>query len=108
MTHKSHWSMLRSFRLDFQKWYYKVLQRYSGSIASIFYGHSHLDDFQVYLDSTQNDMPVLAGKVGPGVTGYHGDYAMNFGFHVVTTDGKRENSTFGVLDIETRFLNLTG
>ena len=94
--------------LEFLKWYNKVLQRYSGSIASMFYGHTHLDDLRVYLDSSQDNKPVLSGKIGAGVTGYHSDYRTNFGYQIVTTDGVRDKSTFGVLNIEARILNLTG
>ena len=67
-----------------------------------------MDEFRLYYDVDMANTPVLVGRVGPGLTGYHDDGGMNFGYQVLTIDGKRESSTFAVLDIETRILNLTG
>ena len=65
--------------------------RYEGSIAGIFYGHTHKDHFQVFFDPEDPEKPTKVGFVAQSQTMYTD---MNPGYKVYTVDGGRENSTY--------------
>ncbi|KAK5045799.1 hypothetical protein LTR84_008892 [Exophiala bonariae] len=97
--------------------FHSIVRRFSpGTIAAIFFGHTHLDQFQIFYDylpdsidflsgkrdTTKVDFsrPLVVGHVGPSVTPLTG---LNAGYRVYQVD----NKTFEVLGAQTYFANIS-
>ncbi|XP_067935933.1 sphingomyelin phosphodiesterase-like [Watersipora subatra] len=81
----------------------KIIVRYSNTIAGYFLAHTHQDEFELFYDPSSKQ-PVAIGYLSPSVTTFIG---LNPGYRIYTVDGFYDNSTWGVLDHETKILNLT-
>jgi len=84
--------------------YYKIVNRYEGTIAGQFFGHSHKDYFEIFYDESNHTRATNIAYVGPSVTTYS---YINPGYRIYTVDGNYKNSSRVVLDHETYILNLT-
>ncbi|KAF2361415.1 Calcineurin-like phosphoesterase domain ApaH type [Trinorchestia longiramus] len=83
--------------------YTKIVARYEGVIAGIFYGHTHKDHFQMFFDPEDSSRPIEVGFVAQSQTTYSD---LNPGYKVYTIDGGHENSTYTVLDHENWYFDL--
>ncbi|XP_034971199.2 sphingomyelin phosphodiesterase [Zootoca vivipara] len=84
--------------------YYRIISRFEGTVAGQFFGHTHLDEFELFYDDETLSRPVGIAFVAPSVTTY---INLNPGYRVYQVDGPRPGSSFQVLDHETFILNLT-
>ncbi|KAA0199149.1 hypothetical protein HAZT_HAZT000078 [Hyalella azteca] len=83
--------------------YSKIVARYEGVIAGIFYGHTHKDHFQMFFDPDDPSRPIEVGFVAQSQTTYSD---LNSGYKIYTIDGGHENSTYTVLDHENWYFDL--
>ncbi|XP_075054548.1 sphingomyelin phosphodiesterase [Mixophyes fleayi] len=84
--------------------YYRIVNRYESTIVGQFFGHTHLDEFEIFYDEETLSRPVSVAFIAPSVTTY---FDLNPGFRVYLIDGQYPNSSHVVLDHETYILNLT-
>uniref|UniRef100_UPI00398EAFBA sphingomyelin phosphodiesterase n=1 Tax=Pristiophorus japonicus TaxID=55135 RepID=UPI00398EAFBA len=84
--------------------YYRIVNRYEGTIAAQFFGHTHVDEFEVFYDEETLSRAVSVAFIAPSVTTY---IDLNPGYRVYQIDGNYPNSSHSVLDHETYILNLT-
>ncbi|XP_053932841.1 sphingomyelin phosphodiesterase [Cuculus canorus] len=84
--------------------YYRIVNRFEGTIAAQFFGHTHVDEFEIFYDEETLSRPLSVAFVAPSVTTY---IDLNPGFRVYTVAGSYEGSSASVLDHETFILNLT-
>ncbi|XP_065690501.1 sphingomyelin phosphodiesterase [Patagioenas fasciata] len=84
--------------------YYRIVSRFEGTIAAQFFGHTHVDEFELFYDEETLARPVSVAFVAPSVTTY---INLNPGYRVYEVDGPYPGSSAAVLDHETFILNLT-
>jgi sphingomyelin phosphodiesterase len=87
---------------DGSNYYSQIITRYSATIAATFFGHTHVDQFEIaYSDyNAQNFSNALeVSYICPSMTPTSGSPA----FRVYTVDPV----TFGVLDVETYIANIS-
>ncbi|TKS82953.1 Sphingomyelin phosphodiesterase [Collichthys lucidus] len=84
--------------------YYHIVNRYESTIAGQFFGHTHLDEFQMFYDEETMSRPLGVAFIAPSVTTY---INLNPGYRVYYMDGNYKGSSRLVLDHETYILNLT-
>ncbi|XP_063162141.1 sphingomyelin phosphodiesterase [Candoia aspera] len=84
--------------------YYRIINRFEGTVAGQFFGHTHLDEFEMFYDEETLSRPVGIAFLAPSVTTYIG---LNPGYRIYHVDGIRPSSSYMVLDHETFILNLT-
>lgn len=84
--------------------YYHIINRYEGTVAGQFFGHTHVDEFQMFYDEETLTRPLGVAYIAPSVTTY---INLNPGFRVYYVDGAYPGSSHLVLDHETYILNLT-
>lgn len=84
--------------------YYHIVNRYESTIAGQFFGHTHVDEFQMFYDEETMTRPVGVAYIAPSVTTY---INLNPGYRVYYVDGNYTGSTRLVLDYDTFILNLT-
>ncbi|XP_026226069.1 sphingomyelin phosphodiesterase [Anabas testudineus] len=84
--------------------YYHIVNRYESTIAGQFFGHTHLDEFQMFFDEETMTRPVGVAFIAPSITTY---VDLNPGYRVYSVDGNYKGSSRLVLDHETYILNLT-
>ncbi|XP_042355498.1 sphingomyelin phosphodiesterase [Plectropomus leopardus] len=84
--------------------YYHIINRYESTITGQFFGHTHLDEFQMFYDEATMTRPLGVAFIAPSVTTY---VNLNPGFRVYYVDGNYKGSSRLVLDHETYILNLT-
>ncbi|KAG8195711.1 hypothetical protein JTE90_002974 [Oedothorax gibbosus] len=82
--------------------YYRIINRFESTVRGQFFGHSHLDELEVFYDDDQR--PTNVAYIGPSVTTYDG---VNPSYRIYTVDGSYPGTTNAVLDHETYYLNLT-
>ncbi|XP_062910870.1 sphingomyelin phosphodiesterase [Mobula hypostoma] len=84
--------------------YYRIVNRYEGTIAAQFFGHTHVDEFEVFYDEETLSRPLSVVFIAPSVTTY---INLNPGYRIYQVDGNYLGSSRSVLDHETYILNLT-
>ncbi|XP_033465658.1 sphingomyelin phosphodiesterase [Epinephelus lanceolatus] len=84
--------------------YYHIVNRYESTITGQFFGHTHMDEFQMFYDEETMTRPLGVAFIAPSVTTY---VNLNPGFRVYYVDGNYQGSSRLVLDHETYILNLT-
>ncbi|KAM9846833.1 sphingomyelin phosphodiesterase [Aulostomus maculatus] len=84
--------------------YYHIVNRYESTITGQFFGHTHLDEFEMFYDETNMNRPVGVAFLAPSVTTY---VDLNPGYRIYYVDGNYQSSSRLVLDHETYILNLT-
>ncbi|XP_027529504.1 LOW QUALITY PROTEIN: sphingomyelin phosphodiesterase-like [Neopelma chrysocephalum] len=84
--------------------YYRIVSRFEGTIAAQFFGHTHLDEFELFYDEETLSRPVSIAFVAPSVTTY---INLNPGYRVYEVAASYPGSSHAVLDHETFILNLT-
>ncbi|XP_061658323.1 sphingomyelin phosphodiesterase isoform X2 [Syngnathoides biaculeatus] len=84
--------------------YYHIVNRYESTITGQFFGHTHLDEFQIFYDGETLTRPLGVAFIAPSVTTY---VNLNPGYRVYYVDGNYRGSSRLVLDHETYILNLT-
>uniref|UniRef100_A0A3B1IIZ6 Sphingomyelin phosphodiesterase 1 n=1 Tax=Astyanax mexicanus TaxID=7994 RepID=A0A3B1IIZ6_ASTMX len=78
--------------------------RYESTITGQFFGHTHVDQFQMFYDQETMTRPVGVAYIAPSVTTY---INLNPGYRVYYVDGNYPGSSRIVLDYDTFILNLT-
>ncbi|XP_029957654.1 sphingomyelin phosphodiesterase [Salarias fasciatus] len=84
--------------------YYHIVNRYESTITGQFFGHTHVDEFQMFYDEATMTRPVGVAFIAPSATTY---VNLNPGYRVYYVDGNYQDSSRLVLDHETYILNLT-
>lgn len=84
--------------------YYHIVNRYESTITGQFFGHTHLDEFQMFYDEATMTRPLGVAFIAPSVTTF---VNLNPGYRVYYVDGNYQGSSRLVLDHETFILNLT-
>lgn len=84
--------------------YYHIVNRYESTITGQFFGHTHLDEFQMFYDEETMTHPLGVVFIAPSVTTFVG---LNPGYRVYYVDGNYQGSSRLVLDHETYIMNLT-
>ncbi|XP_056449657.1 sphingomyelin phosphodiesterase isoform X1 [Gadus chalcogrammus] len=84
--------------------YYHILNRYESTITGQFFGHTHVDEFQMFYDEETMTRPVGVAFIAPSATTY---INLNPGYRVYFVDGNYKGSSRLVVDHETYILNLT-
>ncbi|KAJ5325942.1 uncharacterized protein N7506_009044 [Penicillium brevicompactum] len=87
---------------DYSHYFDQIVQRYEATIAGLFYGHTHMDEFQIaYLDyKNRNHKTATAmGYIAPAMTPTEGPPS----FRVYEIDPE----TFGVLDYTQYIANIS-
>uniref|UniRef100_A0A8C2PLW0 Sphingomyelin phosphodiesterase n=1 Tax=Cyprinus carpio TaxID=7962 RepID=A0A8C2PLW0_CYPCA len=84
--------------------YYHIVNRYESTITGQFFGHTHVDEFQMFYDEDTLTRPLSVAFIAPSVTTY---VNLNPGYRVYYVDGNYPGSSWMVLDHETFILNLT-
>ncbi|PWA22958.1 hypothetical protein CCH79_00002276, partial [Gambusia affinis] len=84
--------------------YYHIVNRYESTITGQFFGHTHLDEFQMFYDEETMTRPLGVAFIAPSATTF---VNLNPGYRIYYVDGNYKNSSRLVLDHETYILNLT-
>uniref|UniRef100_A0A673Z0Y8 Sphingomyelin phosphodiesterase n=1 Tax=Salmo trutta TaxID=8032 RepID=A0A673Z0Y8_SALTR len=84
--------------------YYHIINRYEGTVTGQFFGHTHMDEFQMFYDEATMTRAVGVAFIAPSITTY---INLNPGYRVYLVDGNYKGSSRFVLDHETYILNLT-
>uniref|UniRef100_H0WLG5 Sphingomyelin phosphodiesterase n=2 Tax=Otolemur garnettii TaxID=30611 RepID=H0WLG5_OTOGA len=84
--------------------YYRIIARYENTLAGQFFGHTHVDEFEVFYDEETLSRPLAVAFLAPSATTY---ISLNPGYRVYLIDGDYPGSSHVVLDHETYILNLT-
>ncbi|XP_058161802.1 sphingomyelin phosphodiesterase [Dasypus novemcinctus] len=84
--------------------YYRIVARYENTLAGQFFGHTHVDEFEVFYDEETLSRPLAVAFLAPSATTYIG---LNPGYRVYQIDGNYSGTSHVVLDHETYILNLT-
>lgn len=84
--------------------YYRIVERYENTLAGQFFGHTHVDEFEVFYDEETLSRPLSVAFLAPSATTYIG---LNPGYRVYQIDGNYSGSSHVVLDHETYIMNLT-
>ncbi|TRY83160.1 hypothetical protein DNTS_020663 [Danionella cerebrum] len=84
--------------------YYHIINRYESTVSGQFFGHTHVDEFEMFYDEETLTRPVSVAFIAPSVTTY---INLNPGYRVYYVDGNHPSSSRMVLDHETFILNLT-
>ncbi|KAI1903453.1 hypothetical protein AGOR_G00027350 [Albula goreensis] len=84
--------------------YYHIINRYESTVTGQFFGHTHVDEFQMFYDEETLTRPLGVAFIAPSVTTY---INLNPGYRVYYVDGQYPGSSHLVLDHETYILNLT-
>ncbi|KAH0625312.1 hypothetical protein JD844_033821 [Phrynosoma platyrhinos] len=74
--------------------YYRIINRFEGTVTGQFFGHTHVDEFEMFYDEETLSRPVGIAFVAPSYRVYH-------------MDGVYPGSSYMVVDHETFILNLT-
>ncbi|KAJ6017420.1 acid sphingomyelinase [Penicillium sp. IBT 35674x] len=87
---------------DGSNYFNQIIQRYDATIAAVFYGHTHKDEFEIaYSDysSPTADTATMMSYIAPALTPTSG----NPTFRVYSVDPV----TFGILDFQVYFANMS-
>uniref|UniRef100_A0ABM5FVJ3 Sphingomyelin phosphodiesterase n=1 Tax=Pogona vitticeps TaxID=103695 RepID=A0ABM5FVJ3_9SAUR len=84
--------------------YYRIINRFEGTVAGQFFGHTHVDEFELFYDEETLSRPLGVAFVAPSVTTF---ISLNPGYRIYLVDGVYPGSSYMVLDHETFILNLT-
>lgn len=87
---------------DGSNYFNQIVQRYEATIAAIFYGHTHKDEFEIAYSDYSSPSPetaVMMSYIAPALTPTSG----NPTFRVYSVDP----TTFGVLDFTVYIANIT-
>ncbi|XP_003465367.1 sphingomyelin phosphodiesterase [Cavia porcellus] len=84
--------------------YYRIVSRYENTLAGQFFGHTHVDEFEIFYDEETLSRPLSVAFLAPSATTY---ISLNPGYRVYQIDGNYPGSSHVVLDHETYILNLT-
>ncbi|XP_036379011.1 sphingomyelin phosphodiesterase [Megalops cyprinoides] len=84
--------------------YYHIINRYESTVTGQFFGHTHVDEFQMFYDEETLTRPLGVAFIAPSVTTF---INLNPGYRVYYVDGNYPGSSRLVLDHETYILNLT-
>ncbi|XP_010867124.1 sphingomyelin phosphodiesterase [Esox lucius] len=84
--------------------YYHIINRYESTIMGQFFGHTHVDEFQMFYDEETMTRALGVAYIAPSATTY---VNLNPGYRVYLVDGNYDGSSRFVLDHETYILNLT-
>jgi sphingomyelin phosphodiesterase len=87
---------------DYSQYFDQIVQRYEATIAGMFYGHTHMDEFQIaYSDYTNRNWETATamGYIAPAMTPTEGPPS----FRVYEIDP----DTFGVLDYTQYIANIS-
>lgn len=84
--------------------YYRIVNRYESTISAQFFGHTHVDEFEMFYDEETLTRPVSVAFLSPSVTTF---ISLNPGYRVFYIDGNYPKSSHMVLEHETFILNLT-
>ncbi|KAI1199620.1 Metallo-dependent phosphatase-like protein [Nemania serpens] len=87
---------------DASNYFDQIVNRYEATIAALFFGHTHLDEFEISYSNYSKrtaDEAVAVSYIGPSMTPTSGNPA----FRVYDIDPV----TFGVLDITTYIANMS-
>lgn len=86
-----------------QSYYFDtIIQRFSGTISAVFYGHTHKDEFEIAYSDYTNPTPdtaTMMSYIAPALTPTSG----NPTFRVYDVDPV----TFGILDMTTYYANIS-
>jgi len=81
----------------------KIINRFEGTVAAQFYGHTHNDEFMIFYDEVETSRAVSFGFVAPSVTTYTG---LNPAYRIYTVDAGYEGASHRVLESETYIFNM--
>jgi sphingomyelin phosphodiesterase len=84
--------------------YYKIINRYENVVTAQMFGHSHKDEIRLFFDPDNTTRAVSVMYLGPGTTT---TTLLNPGYRIYTLDGNYDESSWQIIDHETRFLNIT-
>ncbi|KAJ5709684.1 acid sphingomyelinase [Penicillium malachiteum] len=87
---------------DGSNYFNQIIQRYDATIAAVFYGHTHKDEFEIAYSNYSNptaDTATMMSYIAPALTPTSG----NPTFRVYSVDPV----TFGILDFEVYFANMS-
>ena len=68
----------------------KLVDRFEGTIAAQFHGHTHNDEFKIFYDLETNNRPLSVAYVSPSVATWRN---MNPAYRIFTIDGEYEGSS---------------
>lgn len=87
-----------------QKNFYKIISRFSTTVTSQFYGHTHYDEFQLYYHNEDKGRPISPLWIGASLTPW---INLNPAYKIFSIDGNRgAQSSWNVIDHETWTYNL--
>lgn len=87
--------------------YNRILRRYASTVTGQFFGHTHMDQFEMFYNQDNNETattswaPISVGLIGPAVSPFTGN---NPAFRVYTIDPKQG---FAPVDYQQHYVNLT-
>ncbi|CAJ0914636.1 unnamed protein product, partial [Mesorhabditis belari] len=85
--------------------FYDIVNRFESTIVAQFYGHTHLDHFQIYYESADaKKRPTGINFITPSLTT---NSNLNPAYRIYTIDGDYQGSSFTILEMETYSANIT-
>ncbi|CAI4227042.1 unnamed protein product [Auanema sp. JU1783] len=79
--------------------FFEIIRRYEGTVAQMYYGHTHYDHFQVLYESANpNTRPFHMNWISPSITTYS---FSNPSYRIYTVDGGYAGATYTTKDVET-------
>lgn len=86
--------------------YYKIISRYESTVAGQFFGHIHLDSYEMFYDVDNMKRPVSMAYIASSVTPYLANTAVNPSFRIYEIDGSYNSSSWAVLDFDSYIFDL--
>ncbi|XP_067010901.2 sphingomyelin phosphodiesterase [Anabrus simplex] len=83
--------------------YNQIVNRYESTITAQFFGHTHMDNFEVFYDTEDKKRAISVAYIGPSVTPF---INVNPSYRIYYVDGDHSTTTRSVIDHETWALNL--
>ncbi|XP_052822230.1 sphingomyelin phosphodiesterase isoform X2 [Octopus bimaculoides] len=87
--------------------YYKIISRYESTVAAQFFGHTHMDSFEMFYDVSDMKRPVSIAYIAGSITPYILNKAVNPSYRIYDIDGPYPTSSWAVLNHQNYLLNLT-
>ena len=73
---------------------YLFFFRYESTIVGQFFGHIHLDSYEMFYDADNLKRPVSMAYIGSSVTPYLANIAVNPSFRIYEIDGNYTSSSW--------------
>ena len=77
----------------------EIINRYADTVTGQFYGHTHVDEFQLFYSDSWAKLPTNVAYIAPSVTPYHGTNP-SYRLYTVAVSGEMLDHQTFIMDID--------